>query len=213
MSFDFRACFVLQDAISPSALSGTLDSFGIAFEGSHSGLVHVPGRVRTEPSPPRDWAAFVAEANRPQPSAFARLAAEEFSLEFGFVTLLKANQFQGEPTPFLRAAWLEISDGDLVRMGYATEDRGTDSLHLLLALFKALGASSMAMGIETRPEQFLQFFSAELPLGEMDERICTAFEPGPENARQMLTNPARRELELERVRVVTGYFDGIGDYF
>lgn len=213
MSFDYRGCFILGDAIDASALQASLGSYGLAFAGSHASLVYNQGRTLEEQAPSRDWAAFVADANGPSPSAYGQLQAEEFWFDFGFVGLpgLLGTAASG----IIRAAWLEISEQKLYDMSLCLglEEPERNPLQFFVSLFKALNAQAMAFGRETTALQFLQFFAGELTLREVDDQISTAIAPPPASAEAMRKSPWLRELDIDGVHVLTRYISGLEEYF
>ncbi len=209
MSFDFTACFTLG-TVDPSLLKATLGSFGIQFGGCHSRLVFNGKWVEEQQTEGCSWTAFADNAVSSQPSAFAQFEADEFRFMFGFVTLPTV---AGPSAADIRAAWLVISDGDLDRMTYALEDRGTDGLKLFVGIFRALGAKAMAMGVEPSARQFLQFFAGGLPVDQIDALIHLAIAPPAQIANVMRGNPGIRELNLDGRPVLTRNFMGLDDYF
>ncbi|MEO7036335.1 MAG: hypothetical protein ABI548_20490 [Polyangiaceae bacterium] len=211
MSFDYTACFTHLGVVEASTLQATLASFAIHFCGSYSTLVYNGRWVQEQQGARRDWAGFAADAVSARPSAFAQFKGDGFRFTFGFLTLPPAVGVAGAAE--LRAAWLVISDGDLERMGYALEDQGTDIIKLFVALFRALNAGSMAMGVELSARQFLQFLAGQLPLAEMDERVDLAIAPPAASAAAMRGNPGTRDLNVDGTPVLARYFVGLEPYF
>ena len=213
VSFDYRACFILGNAIDSSTLEASLNSFGLAFGGSHATLSYEQGRTREQRAASRDWADFVADGNRPPPSALGKLEPEEFWLHFGFVTLPALRDGRAPIGGLIRAAWLEISDQNLYDMGLSLEDQNTNPLKFLVALFQALNAGAMALGVETSALQFLQFFCGQLPLPEVDAHISTAIAPPAASAEAMRQSRWLREVDVNGVHVLTRYLSGLEEYF
>lgn len=211
MSWEYRACYTLG-SVDASILQATLMSFAIDCSGSSSSLVYEGNRVTEQDGPRLGWADFVADAASARPSAATRFVSEEFWFDFGFVTL--PGSLGGTPgAADIRAAWLEISDGNLDRLAYALDDRGTDVLKLLVALFRALNASSMAMGMEPSAQQFVQLFAGKLPLAEMDEHISLAIAPPATMVTALRSNPRIRELDIDGMPVLARYLVGLDEYF
>jgi hypothetical protein len=214
MSFDYRACFILgTDPIDAGRLEGTFASFGLAFAGAFTSLIYDAGRGKEVEAPRRDWAAYTADGNGPAPSAFGQLKAEEFRFDFGFVTLpgllAAAAPFDG----LIRAVWLEMSDQNLYDMALALEVQESSLVKFVVALYSALKARSMALGMETSALQFMQFFSGQLPLAEVNERISVAIAPPAQSAAAMRESPWLREIDLGDVHVLTRYLKGLEEYF
>lgn len=212
MSFDYRACFTLGDKVDAISFRSTLDHFGLRFAGATEGLVYDRGRIASRGGSQLDQLQFIANANLAKPSATARLDGEDFFFELGVLSLSEQTDFS-MPSESTRIGWLEISDQNLQDMAFALEDRNSDSLRLLVGLFKALNANSMAMGVETTALQFMQFFAGALPLPEIDARIWTTIQPPATTLRALLGNPSRRELTIDGTTVITGSFPGAEDYF
>jgi hypothetical protein len=211
LSWDYRACFILGNAINASAFGALLHSFGLEFNGPSVAYIHENGRVMERQGQPHDLASFVADGSSPRPSAFAQLRSEEFSFDFGFVTLPPLPGM--DPTASLAAAWLEISNRKLESMGYALEDRGTNLLELLVAFFQTLNARSMAFGREMNAEQFLALFAGQLPLSELDEQVDVAIAVPTVIAQQMLNNPRTREFDIRGTHALARYLVGLEDLF
>lgn len=211
MTWDYRACFVLGNAINASAFGALLHSFGLEFSGPGVAYLYEDGRVMERRGQSHDLASFVADGSSPRPSAFAQLKSEEFSFDFGFVTLPPLHGMG--PTASLAAAWLDISNRKLESMGYALEDRGTHLLELLVAIFQALNARSMVFGRELDVQQFLKLFSGQLPLSELDEQVDVAISVPTAIAQQMLSNPRTREFDIRGTHVLARYLVGLEDLF
>jgi hypothetical protein len=214
MSFDYRACFILgTDPIDALRLESTFASFGLAFAGAFTSLIYEAGRVKEVQAPQRDWPAFIANGNEPAPSAFGQVKAEEFRFDFGFVTL---PGLLDAPAPFdslIRAVWLEMSDQNLYDMALDLEDQESNLVRFVVALYSALKARSMALGMETSALQFMQFFGGQLPLAEINERISVAIAPPAESAAAMRQSPWLREIDVGGVHVLTRYLKGLEEYF
>src|SRR6478735_1440841 len=212
MSFDHRACFILGGKVDATSLQSTLANFALTFAGASEGVTIEGGRVVSRGGTQLDLSQYVANANRETPSATARINGDDFFFELVVLALPWGTE-PDLPSAATRVAWLEISDQNLYDMAFALEDRNSASLQLLVGLFQALSASSMAMGVETTAVQFMQFFAGRLALAEMDARIWTTIQPLVPNREALLGNPARREFTVKGVTVVTGKFPGAENYF
>ena len=193
MSFEFRACFTVG-IVNCAAFGSALETFGLSFVGAGSALVYEADQIKERPGRARDWQAFIDDSTTAVPSAFARFNGDDCFFDLGFVGLPRATVAGAAAVP-VRVAWLEISDGNLEKLGYALDDRETNVLHLLVSLFKALRTDSMALGLEVSPSQFMKFFAGSLPQAETDEHIRFAVGVRPSSASAMRANQWTCEVE------------------
>jgi hypothetical protein len=177
------------------------------FGGSNSSLVLRGDKIFEEPGVVRDASSFAANAVSSVPSAYGRFQGEsgegeKFYLDLGFLIVAGT-----------RIAWLEITERNLARFGFALFDRDSDPLHFLVGLFRALGASTMVMGVEPELGQCWSFFQGKLSLKEVHEHIAMTIAPSEAGAQLLLSNPATREFQVDGLRVLTVFFVGLEFYF